>query len=141
MNADVNMTLAIAIFAIASVQFFGAAVLGAGSYMSKFIAAPWKHPIQMFVGSLEMVGELSRIVSFTFRLFGNIFAGEVLLLVISYLVSYVAPVPFLAMELFVGLIQGLVFALLTAVFLKIAITEHATHADDAALPEAAAALH
>ncbi|OGJ59433.1 ATP synthase F0 subunit A [Candidatus Peribacteria bacterium RIFCSPHIGHO2_01_FULL_55_13] len=141
MNADVNMTLAIAISAIVAVQFFGARELGASSYSSKFIAAPWRHPMQSFVGLLEMIGEFSRIISFTFRLFGNIFAGEVLLLVISYLVPYVAPIPFLAMELFVGLIQGLVFALLTTVFLKIAVTEHEAHHDDDApvLPAAAAA--
>ena len=78
-------------------------------------------------------------MSFTFRLFGNIFAGEVLLLVISYLVPYLAPIPFLAMELFVGLIQGLVFALLTTVFLKIAVTEHETHHDDAPHPHIPAA--
>lgn len=131
MNADVNMTLAVAIIAIAAVQFYGAFELGASSYGSKFFVAPWKNPVQTFVGLLEVLSEFSRIVSFTFRLFGNIFAGEVLLLVISYLVPYVAPVPFLAMELFVGLIQGLVFALLTTVFLKIAVTEHEAHSDDA----------
>lgn len=127
MNADVNMTLAIAIFAIAAVQFYGSFELGFSSYGGKFFVAPWKNPIQTFVGLLEVISEFSRIVSFTFRLFGNIFAGEVLLIVISYIVPYLAPIPFLAMELFVGLIQGLVFALLTTVFLKIAVTEHESH--------------
>lgn len=130
MNADVNMTLAIAIVAMIAVQFYGVWELGIVSYGSKFIVAPWRSPMQAFLGLLEFVSEISRIISFTFRLFGNIFAGEVLLIVISYLVPYVAPVPFLGMELFVGLIQGLVFALLTTVFLKIAVTEHEAHQED-----------
>lgn len=132
MNADVNMTLAIAVIAMLAVQFYGMRELGFFSYLGKFFVAPWKGgliegPINMFVGLLEIVSELSKIISFTFRLFGNIFAGEVLLIVISYLVPYIAPVPFLGMELFVGLIQGLVFALLTTVFLKNAVTSHGDH--------------
>ena len=139
MNADVNMTLVIALIAMFSVQFYGIYELGVFSYSSKFIVAPWKDPIHTFVGLLELVGELSKVISFTFRLFGNIFAGEVLLIVISYLAPYLAPVPFLGMELFVGLVQGLVFALLTTVFLKIAVTEHEAHADDDAMRKHAVA--
>lgn len=134
MNADVNMTLAIAIIAMIAVQFYGMRELGFFSYLGKFFVAPWKGgliegPINMFVGLLEIVSEIAKIISFTFRLFGNIFAGEVLLIVISYLMPYLAPVPFLGMELFVGLIQGFVFALLTAVFLKSAVTAHGGHDD------------
>lgn len=129
MNADVNMTLAIAIFAIIAVQTFGAWELGPGHYASKFLFPPWKNPVKTFVGLLEILSEFSRIISFTFRLFGNIFAGEVLLLVIAYLSPYIAPIPFLGMELFVGLVQGLVFTLLTTVFLKIAVTSHEEHDD------------
>lgn len=132
MNADVNMTLAIALASMTAVQFFGMGELGIGSYSSKFFVPPWKNPIGTFVGFLEIISELSRVVSFTFRLFGNIFAGEVLLIVISYLVPYLAPVPFLGMELFVGLIQGVVFALLTTVFLKIAVTSHHEPHDESA---------
>lgn len=131
MNADVNMTLAIAIIAMSAVQIFGLRALGFG-YIGKFIVAPWKTkgiegPINTFVGILEIIGEVSRTISFTFRLFGNIFAGEVLLIVISFLVPFVAPIPFLGLELFVGMIQGLVFSLLTLVFLKMAITSHDSH--------------
>ncbi len=130
MNADVNMTLAIAIIAMFAVQFYGMWELGFRSYAGKFIVAPWKNPMGTFLGFLEVISEFSRIISFTFRLFGNIFAGEVLLAVIAFLVPYIAPVPFLGMELLVGLIQGFVFALLTTVFLKIAVTEHdASHED------------
>ncbi len=124
MNADVNMTLAIAMIAMIAVQFYGMWELGFLSYAGKFFVPPWKNPMGTFLGFLEIISECSRIISFTFRLFGNIFAGEVLLAVISFLVPYLAPVPFLGMELFVGLIQGFVFALLTTVFLKIAVTEH-----------------
>ncbi len=131
MNADVNMTLAIALIAIAAVQTYGVWELGMRSYASKFIVAPWRNPLGTFLGLLEVVGEIARIISFTFRLFGNIFAGEVLLIVISYLTPYIAPVPFLGLELFVGVIQGFVFALLTTVFLKIAVTAHDAHEHDA----------
>jgi F-type H+-transporting ATPase subunit a len=129
MNADVNMTLAIALISMIAVQAVGVKDLGLGGYLGKFFIAPWKTkgvegPVHTFVGLLEIVGELSRMISFTFRLFGNVFAGEVLLVVISYLVPYIAPVPFLGLELFVGLIQGLVFAMLTLVFLKMAVTSH-----------------
>jgi F-type H+-transporting ATPase subunit a len=128
MNADVNMTLAIALVSMIAVQMYGMAELGVKKYSGKFLVPPWKNPIGTFVGLLEFVSEISKLVSFTFRLFGNIFAGEVLLIVISFLIPYLIPVPFLGMELFVGLIQALVFAMLTTVFLKGAITEHEAHA-------------
>lgn len=127
MNADVNMTLAIALVSMISVQVFGIASLGFGKYAGKFFVPPWKDPVGTFVGLLEFIGEFSKVISFTFRLFGNVFAGEVLLVVIAYLVPYIAPIPFLAMEIFVGLVQGLVFSLLTAVFLKIGATAHESH--------------
>ena len=134
MNADVNMTLAIALIAMFAVQIYGVWELGFRSYLSKFVAPPWKNPVQTFLGFLEIISEFSRVVSFAFRLFGNIFAGEVLLIVISYLAPYIAPVPFLGMELFVGVIQGLVFSLLTTVFLKIAVTAHDAHHDHPPAP-------
>lgn len=132
MNADVNMTLGLALLAIICVQFFGMLELGMFSYLGKFFVAPWKDFAGMFVGLLEFVGEFSRMISFSFRLFGNIFAGEVLLVVVSFLVPYVAPIPFLGLELFVGVIQGLVFAMLTTVFLSMAMTAH-DHGDDHAV--------
>jgi F-type H+-transporting ATPase subunit a len=130
MNADVNMTLMFAIVAIVVAQVFGVASLGALHHMSKYVVAPWKKPygIGTFVGILEFIGEFARIVSFTFRLFGNIFAGEVLLVVVSFLVPYIVPVPFMVLEIFVGFIQALVFAMLTSVFLLMASASHAEHA-------------
>lgn len=124
MNADVNMTLAIALISVIMTQVFGIAALGILPYASKYFVAPWKDPIMSFVGILELIAECAKVISFTFRLFGNIFAGEVLLVVISFLLPYIAPLPFLGLELFVGFIQGLVFALLTIVFLKMATMTH-----------------
>ncbi|OIO53105.1 ATP synthase F0 subunit A [Candidatus Peregrinibacteria bacterium CG1_02_54_53] len=127
MNADVNMTLAIALISVIATQLFGIAALGVLPYAGKFFVAPWRDPIGSFVGILELIAELAKIISFSFRLFGNIFAGEVLLVVISFLMPYFAPIPFLGLEIFVGFIQALVFALLTAVFLKMAATAHGGH--------------
>ena len=127
MNADVNMTLAIALISVISTQLFGIAALGVMPYANKFFVAPWRDPIGSFVGILELIAEMAKVISFTFRLFGNIFAGEVLLVVISFLMPYLAPIPFLGLELFVGFIQALVFSLLTAVFLKMAATSHSGH--------------
>ena len=130
MNADVNMTLAIAIISVISTQVFGIATLGVLPHLSKFFVAPWRDPIGCFIGILELVAEFAKIISFTFRLFGNIFAGEVLLVVISFLVPYAVPIPFMGLELFVGLIQALVFAMLTLVFIKMATIAHGDHGHD-----------
>ena len=127
MNADVNMTLAIAIVSVIMTQVFGIAALGVLPYAGKYFVAPWRDPIMSFVGILELIAEFAKVVSFTFRLFGNIFAGEVLLVVISFLLPYIAPLPFLGLEIFVGFIQGLVFALLTIVFLAMATISHGEH--------------
>jgi F-type H+-transporting ATPase subunit a len=130
MNADVNMTLVFSVVAIIVTQIVGLTTLGIFGHAGKYIVMPWKKPygIGTFVGLLEFVGEFARIASFTFRLFGNIFAGEVLLVVMSFLVPYLVPIPFLGLELFVGLIQAMVFAMLTSVFVKMAMESHAEHA-------------
>lgn len=123
-TADLNTTLAIAIVAVLSVQYYGFKTLGA-AYFNKFFN--FKNPIMFGVGLLEIISEFSRIISFAFRLFGNIFAGEVLLTVIAFLMPLVAPLPFLGLELFVGFIQALVFSMLTAVFLNMATISHEGH--------------
>jgi F-type H+-transporting ATPase subunit a len=122
--ADINMTLALAIISVTMVQFYGITSLGFKKYSKKFFVNPLKDPIGCFVGLLEFISEFAKIISFSFRLFGNIFAGEVLLMVITFLVPYVIPLPFYGLELFVGFIQALVFAFLTLVFLKISTTAH-----------------
>lgn len=128
-SADMNITLAIAITAMFAVQVFGIASLGFKEYSGKFIVSPLKKPyvVGTFVGALEFISEFAKIISFSFRLFGNIFAGEVLLLVVGYLVPYIVPLPFLFLEVFVGFIQALVFSMLTLVFLKNAVTSHEAH--------------
>ncbi|MBI5466124.1 MAG: F0F1 ATP synthase subunit A [Candidatus Kerfeldbacteria bacterium] len=124
-SADLNGTLAIALISVLGTQIFGIAAIGFFKHAGKYLN--FHNPILFFVGLLEMVSEAARVVSFSFRLFGNIFAGEVLLIVVSSLVPYVAPLPFLFLEIFVGFIQALVFSLLTLVFLTTATVEHAEH--------------
>ena len=118
-TADLNTTLALAIVAVVVIQFLGFKTLGS-HYTSRFINLA--SPINFFVGLLELVSELSKVISFGFRLFGNIFAGEVLLTVVAFLMPFVVPLPFLFLELFVGFIQALVFSMLTAVFLNVAVS-------------------
>lgn len=120
-SADLNFTIALAIISVVATQFFGIAGLGVWHYAGKFIN--FKSPVGFFVGLLETISEIAKMISFSFRLFGNVFAGEVLLLVILFLVPYIFPVPFLVLEVFVGFVQALVFALLTLVFLKVATLE------------------
>ncbi len=129
MNSDVNMTLVFAVVSVIFTQLVGFVTLGILPHMGKYIVMPWKKPygIGTFVGLLELIGEVAKVISFAFRLFGNIFAGEVLLVVISSLVPYLVPVPFMGLELFVGVIQALVFAMLTAVFISMAMTAHGDH--------------
>ena len=120
--SDINFTLALAIISVVATQLLGIAAIGFAKHAAKYIS--FKGPIQFFVGILEIVSEVAKMISFSFRLFGNIFAGEVLLIIIGFLVPYVVPAPFLMLELFVGFIQALVFAMLTLVFISIATVEH-----------------
>ena len=126
---DVNAPLALAIMSFIFVEYWGLSTLGPG-YLKKFFAfgnLARLRPmglIDVFVGLLELISELSRMVSFTFRLFGNVFAGEVLLLMMSFLVPLVLINVFYGLELFVGLIQAFVFAMLTLVFAQSAVTAH-----------------
>ncbi|MBI2856430.1 MAG: F0F1 ATP synthase subunit A, partial [Chloroflexi bacterium] len=112
------------------VEFWGFRLLRL-SYLSKFIRLEnlrrgnfLQVPIDLFVGALELLSEFIRIVSFTFRLFGNMTAGEILLLMIAYLVPFVAILPFYGLEILVGFVQALIFAGLTLVFVVVAVTPH-----------------
>ncbi|MBI4138269.1 MAG: F0F1 ATP synthase subunit A [Candidatus Wildermuthbacteria bacterium] len=124
-NSDLNTTFALALISMIAIQAYGISHSGLRGHISKFLVLT-KGPIQFFVGLLELVGELAKVLSFSFRLFGNVFAGEVLLIIIMTLVPLVAPIPFIFLEFFVGFIQALVFSMLTLVFLKIA-TESSGH--------------
>lgn len=121
-SSDLNFTLAIAISSVLGIQIFGIMSIGFFKYFKKFIN--FSGPINFFVGILEIISEAAKVISFSFRLFGNIFAGETLLLVMYFLVPYFVPLPFMFLELFVGFVQALVFSMLTLVFLKIATTEN-----------------
>ncbi|MFA6550582.1 MAG: F0F1 ATP synthase subunit A [Candidatus Gracilibacteria bacterium] len=125
-NADVNMTAGIALISVVMTQVYGLTTLKLG-YLKKFFVNPFKDPVGTFVGILELVSEFAKIVSFTFRLFGNIFAGEVLLAVIAFLVPFIAPLPFYGLEMFVAFVQALVFSLLTLVFFTMATVSHGDH--------------
>ena len=124
-NSDLNTTFALALISVIAIQWYGIRTLGFSKHISKFFN--FTHgPIEFFVGILEFIAEFAKILSFAFRLFGNVFAGEVLLIIIMTLVPILAPFPFILLEFFVGFIQALVFAMLTLIFLKIA-TETVEH--------------
>jgi F-type H+-transporting ATPase subunit a len=121
-NTDLNVTLMLAILAFFVIEITGIVIIGAAKYGGKFLNV--RHGfVGFFVGIFEFLSELSRIISFSFRLFGNVFAGEVLILVVIYFLPVVAPVPVMMFELFVGFVQAAIFALLTLFFIKIAIME------------------
>lgn len=121
-NADLNATLALAIISVTMIQFYGIQFLGFKTYISKFLN--FKDPIYFVLGILEIISELSKIVSFAFRLFGNVFAGEVLLTIVAFLVPVLASFPFVILEVFVGFVQALVFSMLTSVFLSLSVSHH-----------------
>ncbi|MBM01356.1 MAG: hypothetical protein CL762_01355 [Chloroflexi bacterium] len=124
-NTDLNTTLAIAIVAMVAVQFWGISALGIRKYGGKFFN--FSSPIMLFVGLLEFIAELARVVSFTFRLFGNMFAGEVLLVAMMFLLPFIGIIPFMGLELFVGVIQAFIFSILTLIFGITAISDHSEH--------------
>lgn len=120
-NTDLNMTLAMAVIAFLAIEFAGITALGVLKYGAKFVNV--HSVIGFIVGIIELISEIARLITFSFRLFGNIFAGKVLILVSLFFLPYLLPVPLLVYEVFVGVIQGAVFALLTLFFIKIAVTE------------------
>ena len=120
-NTDLNVTLALALIAFFAIEIAGIITLGLLKYGGKFVT--FKSPIAFVVGIIELFSELARLISFSFRLFGNIFAGKVLIMVAIAFVPLFLPIPLLAFELFVGFIQAAIFALLTLFFIKIAVAE------------------
>ncbi len=140
-NADLNMTVAMAVLAVAVSHFLGIAAIGFFKYANKFIklgdiwhAVKSGKPIaimtaliEFFVGLIEVVSEVAKVLSLSLRLFGNIFAGEVLLTVLAGLIAFIVPLPFLALELLVGLVQAIVFSMLTLAYLTVATMEAHGH--------------
>ncbi len=127
LNTDLNVTLALAIISFLVIEISGIRMLGFLKYTGKFVN--FKGGIIGFlVGIVELIGNLARLISLSFRLFGNILAGEVLLVVIGSFVPLIAPLPFMAFEVFVGFLQAVIFALLTLAFIRIAVEEpHGEH--------------
>ena len=126
-STDLNMTASLALIAVIMTQVIGFRALGP-SYLTKFfnfktlLTSPLGG-IDMAVGLLELIGEFAKILSFSFRLLGNIFAGSILLFVMSFLVPFL-PWPFFILEFFVGVIQAVVFGMLTAIFMTQATAGH-----------------
>ena len=142
-TADINTTLALSIFAVLASNVFGALIIGTWKTFNKYInikaiaSIPSKvlkdpavlvvAPITFFVGVVEIVGEVAKIASLSFRLFGNVFAGEVLLASMAALMSFGVPIPFMFLEILVGFIQALIFSMLTLVYFTIASQDHDEH--------------
>lgn len=120
-SSDLHFTLAIAIFSMGFIHFLTIKKLGGIQYLKKFIVL--NNPIMFFVGMLEAMGEFTKTLSLGIRLFGNLFAGEILLIVISSMISFIVPLPFLGLEIFVGFIQALIFSSLITVFYGFLTTE------------------
>ena len=142
-TADINTTLALSLMAVIGANIFGIVSIGIWKTFNKYVnlkaigGIPKKikaepmvlvvAPVTFFVGVLELVGEFAKIASLSFRLFGNVFAGEVLLLSMSALLAYGLPVPFLFLEIFVGAIQAFIFAVLVLLYFTIAAQDHDEH--------------
>jgi F-type H+-transporting ATPase subunit a len=120
-GTDINMPLALAIVAFLFIEIWGFRVHKLG-YLKEFFR--FGNPIQFFVGILELISHLIRLVSFTFRLFGNMLAGEIVLMMITFLLVFTAPLAFYLLELMVGGVQALVFMGLTLVFALLAVAPH-----------------
>ena len=115
------MTVALAMISIVAIQILGIIALGFIKYSKRFFN--FSSPLKLIIGLLNCWENLPKSFLFLFRLFGNIFAGEVLLIVIGFLAPYIIPVPVSLLEIFTGFIQAFIFAVLTLVFYKVAITQ------------------
>ncbi len=142
-TADINTTIALAVMAVVGANLFGVFSIGIWKTFNKYvnlkvlgeIFTKIRHeptiiivaPITFFVGLIEIVGEFAKIASLSFRLFGNVFAGEVLLVSMAALVAYIVPIPFLFLEILVGVIQALIFSILLVVYFTIGASDHDEH--------------
>jgi F-type H+-transporting ATPase subunit a len=129
-TSDLNLTFAMALVSVVVTQGFGFYTLGAKEHLGKYFKLKslfqfnFAGFVDFFVGILEIITEASRLISFSFRLFGNIFAGSAVLAVFAFILPFVADIAFIPFELFVAFVQALIFSLLTLVFLEIATTGH-----------------
>ncbi len=146
-TADVNTTIALAVMAVLGANLFGIFSIGIWKIFNKYVnlkalgqiftnikkdkTVIIVAPITFFVGLLELVGEFAKVASLSFRLFGNVFAGEVLLASMAAIFAYILPVPFLFLEILVGVIQALIFSMLLIVYFTISVTDHEEHGEHA----------
>ena len=131
MLADLNVTFALAIVTMVMVQVYAAITHGFFGNLGRYLKNPFKDPIGAFEGVLELISEFSRLLALSLRLFGNVFAGEVLLVVVGYITAYfasVALIPVMVFELFIGGVQAFVFFMLTTVFISLGVAVHG-HSD------------
>ncbi|MDQ5922667.1 MAG: synthase subunit a [Patescibacteria group bacterium] len=145
-TADVNMTLALSLMIVIGSNVFGMIAVGVWKTFNKYVNISLLGsiftkvrkdpsilivaPITFFVGILELIGEVAKVASLSFRLFGNIFAGEVLLASMAAIFAFILPGPFLFLEVFIGLIQALIFSLLATVYFTIAAEDHGEHKEE-----------
>ncbi len=133
--ADMNVTFAMAIISMVMVQIYAMKTHGFFGNLARYFRNPIKDPAGAFEGILELIAELSRLLALSLRLFGNVFAGEVLLVMVGYMTAYLASVallPFMIFELFIGSIQAYVFFMLTTVFIGLGMV---SHGDDHDVPD------
>jgi len=142
-TADLNTTLALSIMAVFGANLFGVFSVGLWKTFNKYVnvsvlGGVFKKvkkeptvilvaPIKFFVGLIEIIGEFAKVASLSFRLFGNVFAGEVLLASMAALMAYAVPIPFLFLEIFIGVIQALIFSVLLVVYFTISASDHDEH--------------
>lgn len=140
-NTDLNLTVAMALTSVIASHLFGLFTVGIFTHLNKFIqlgtlvksfrkgpTAVFTAVIEVAVGFIEIISEMAKVLSLSLRLFGNIFAGEVLISVMTTLVGFLVPTPFMLLELLVGLIQASVFTMLTLVYLTVMTAEpHGEH--------------
>ncbi len=139
-TADINTTIALAVIAVLGANIFGVVSIGIWKVINKYVnlkaigsifttirkdpTVIIVAPITFFVGLIEIAGEFAKVASLSFRLFGNILAGEVLLASISALLAFVAPIPFFFLEILVGIVQALIFSILLVVYFTVAASDH-----------------
>lgn len=120
-TSDLNTTLGLALISLVATHIMSIQTTGIKDYLGRYISL---NPLNLYIGVLELVGEVVKVVSLSFRLFGNIFAGEVVLGTVSTIFAILFPLPFLMLEVVVGLVQALVFAMLTMAFMAVLTTPH-----------------
>ncbi len=139
-TADINTTLGLAITAVIGANLFGVFSIGAWKTLNKYVnlkvlgeigkkikkepTVILVAPVTFFVGLIEIIGEFAKVASLSFRLFGNVFAGEVLLASMAALVAFIVPIPFIFLEILVGFIQALIFSILLTVYFTIGASDH-----------------